>query len=157
VPALAISPYYASLRERIGHDLLLIPAVTVLPIDDSGRLLLVRKADTDKWGTIGGAIEPGEAPEEAARREALEEAGVELALTQLLTAVGGPECRVTFSNGDEMAFVSVLYAARVVGGEMTPDNDETTEVAWHQREAIAHLDLGAADRHLLETALPLLD
>jgi 8-oxo-dGTP pyrophosphatase MutT (NUDIX family) len=33
------------------------------------------------WSTIGGAIEPDEAPEQAAAREAVEEAGIEVRLT----------------------------------------------------------------------------
>ena len=34
-----ISQYLARIRERVGHDLVLVPAVAVLPWDESGRLL----------------------------------------------------------------------------------------------------------------------
>ena len=79
---MAIAPYLRQLRQQVGHDLLLLPSVAVLPWDDEGRLLLVRNADTGEWQTIGGAIEPDESPEESAVREAAEEAGVTVELTR---------------------------------------------------------------------------
>lgn len=44
---------------------------------DQDRLALCRHRDRATWETPGGHIEPGETPEAAARRELLEEAGVE--------------------------------------------------------------------------------
>lgn len=64
-------------------------AVTVLPYDpDRDRVLLIEqfraaplaRGDLQPWGleAIAGRIDPGETPEEAGRREALEEAGLHL-------------------------------------------------------------------------------
>ena len=66
---MAISPYLAELRAVVGHRLLLVPTVAVLPRDDEGRILLVRVIDSGLWATVGGAIEPDESPEEAAVRK----------------------------------------------------------------------------------------
>ena len=55
---MGISPYIRRLRERVGHDLVLLPSVAVLARDEEGRLLLVREAETGLWQTIGGAVEP---------------------------------------------------------------------------------------------------
>lgn len=46
-------------------------------IDDEGRILLVRRADNQKWAMPGEALEVGETPAEGVVREALEETGVE--------------------------------------------------------------------------------
>lgn len=40
-----------------------------------GRILLSRRRDRDTWETQGGHVEPGETPEQAARRELYEESG----------------------------------------------------------------------------------
>ena len=84
------APHIARLRAKVGNDLLLLPSVTVLPIDDDDRVLLVRQTDFGSYGTIGGAVDEDEAPEDAARREAREEIGAEVELTGLVGAIGGP-------------------------------------------------------------------
>lgn len=56
-------------------------AARVVLLDDRDRLLLFRGCDPDRpaatfWFTVGGGIEPGETPEQCARREAAEETGL---------------------------------------------------------------------------------
>ena len=54
------------------------PAARLLVLDEAGRLLLFRFIVPDRppfWATVGGAVDPGESFEEAARRELLEETG----------------------------------------------------------------------------------
>ena len=53
----------------------------ILVVDRVGRILLqLRDSDApvfpDKWSLVGGQVEPGETPEEAARREVLEESAI---------------------------------------------------------------------------------
>lgn len=132
-----LSPYVARLRELVGSETLLLPSVAVLPRDGEGRLLLVRLSDTGEWATIGGTVEVGESPADAARREAMEEAGVEVELTGVLGAVGGTPYEVEYPNGDRCAYVAVVYGAVVVGGRPQPDGDETTEVRWFEPRELA--------------------
>lgn len=135
-PGMAISPYVARLRQKVGHELLVLPSVAVLPRDDINRVLLVQIADTRQWATIGGAIEPDESPAEAALREAEEEAGVCLSLGSLLGVVGGPEYRMVYPNGDQTCYVTTTFDARVISGTPTPDGDETVAVQWWAPEAL---------------------
>jgi 8-oxo-dGTP pyrophosphatase MutT (NUDIX family) len=144
-----ISPYVQRLRDRVGSELLLLPSVSVLPYDDDGRILLVRLTDGG-WATIGGLVEPDEAPADAAIREAREEAGVDVELGPVLAAVGGPGFRVRYPNGDESAYVAVVYAARVVGGAAAPDHDETDEVGWFSADDLDRLDLAPFARATFE-------
>jgi 8-oxo-dGTP pyrophosphatase MutT (NUDIX family) len=120
----------------VGNTLLLLPSTSVLPRDDTGRLLLVRLVDTGQWATIGGAVEPDESPRDCAVREAQEEAGVSLALGTILGVLGGPEYRVTYPNGDESAYVVTVFDARVINGTPRPDGDETSEVVWFGPEEL---------------------
>ena len=150
---MAISPYIAAIRRRIGTDLLLVPTVAILPRDSTGRILLVRHIDSGRWATIGGTIEPDESPQDAARREALEEAGVVVRLTRFLIAVGGPEYRITYPNGDKAACVPIVYEATVESGEPTPDGEETSEIGWFRPNELETIDLNDLNRVLLAAAL----
>jgi 8-oxo-dGTP pyrophosphatase MutT (NUDIX family) len=158
---MGMSPYLRRIRARIGSELLLLPAVSVLVWDDDGRLLLVRGADTGTWQMIGGGVEPGESPADAARRETAEETGLQVSLTQIRGVIGGPRFQLTYPNGDQVAFVSTVFDARIVGGTPVPDDDEITEAAWF---APAELVAGARDapgspqdESLPELALAILD
>lgn len=146
---MTISPYLARLRERVGHDLVLLASAAVLPRDAQGRILLVLNRDTGLWQTIGGAIEPDETPQHAARREALEEAGIEVELGAILAVLGGPEYRVSYPNGDQAAYVSIVFEATILSGEPHPDNRETAGVEWWTPAQIATLDLDDLNRALL--------
>lgn len=144
-----MSDHVRSLRERVGHDLLLLPSVAVLLRDEDGRVLLVRQSHSGQWATIGGMIEVDERPEDAARREAREETGVEVELVRLVDCLGGPSYRVRYPNGDEVAYVSAVYEARVAAGEPVPDRDEILEIGWFKPEELEALDLGELNRELL--------
>ena len=97
------------------------------------------RRDSGRWSTPGGAIEPGESPEEAAIRETREETGFDIALDGLRTALGGPEYQTTYSNGDVISYIAVVYDATVIGGEATPDGEETTAVDWFSLEELDKL------------------
>jgi 8-oxo-dGTP pyrophosphatase MutT (NUDIX family) len=145
----AISPFVKRLRELVGNELLVLPSVSVLPRDGQGRLLLVRLIDTGNWATIGGAIEPDESPETAACREAEEEAGVVLRLGSMLAVLGGPEYRVTYPNGDNTAYVIVVFDATVEAGTPRPDGEETSDVAWFAPGELPFDNMGTLTRALL--------
>lgn len=70
--------YIRQLRQFIGHRPLLMVGAAVLVLDKQNRLLMMKRSDTGRWGIPGGAMELGEVVEHAARREALEETGLEI-------------------------------------------------------------------------------
>lgn len=148
---MAISDYLRQLRERIGHDLVLLPGVSVLIWDDDGRLLLMRAADSGQWQTIGGTVDPDESPWDAARREALEESGLTVRLERLRAALGGPAYRVHYPNDDLCSFVSIVFDAVVEHGELDGD-EEVAELRWFRPDEITALDLDPLNRQLLRDA-----
>ncbi len=138
-----ISPYIASLRQHIGHELLLVPGVTTLIEDDDHGVLLVRHADFDGWSTVGGAVETDESPQQAALREALEELGVRIELTGIAGVVGGPEFKVMYRNGDQVAYVTTVFRAKITAGTVEPDNVEVTEARWFAQSELTEAGLTA--------------
>ncbi len=127
---MAPADYTAWLRARVGTALIVLPSVSAVVRDDAGRMLLQLHAETDEWGLPGGAVEPEEDPADAVVREVREETGLEIAVERLIGVYGGPDSTVVYRNGDRTSYVRTSYVARVVGGELQPDERESLELRW---------------------------
>lgn len=149
---MGMSDYVRGLREKIGHAFLLMPSVAAIVRDEEGRILLVQSVE-GRWQLLGGAVDPGETPEDALRRECLEEANAVVRPTRLLAAVGGPQHRHTYANGDEIGFVISVYEAELLGGELRPDHEETQAVAWFALEELDELEMSDPTRATLRAVL----
>jgi ADP-ribose pyrophosphatase YjhB (NUDIX family) len=145
-----IAPHIARLRAVVGHELLLLPSVALLPVDEAGRLLLVQETGhNDGWHVMGGAVDMGESPAEAAVREAREEMGVGVRLVRLLDVVGGPGFEVHYPNGDRVAYVSAVYEVEIIDGTPAPADGELSEVAWFTPAELQSLELNPFARATL--------
>jgi ADP-ribose pyrophosphatase YjhB (NUDIX family) len=133
--------FLATLRRKIGNDLVLVPTIVVIARDPADRLLLVHDRESGQWTLPGGIIEPGESPADAAVREVWEEAHVLAELTHLIGVVGGPGCETQYRNGDRIAWVATIFGARVAHGTPAPDGVETQAAAFFPPDALATLAL----------------
>lgn len=135
-----ISDFVARLRVHVGNELLLLPSVCAIVFDADDRLL-VALHDNGTWAPPGGAVEPDERPVDAIVREVREELNVDVAVRGLLGTYGGPEFRVRYANGDEVAYVISAYVCEIVGGRLTPDEAEITDVRFVHRDELSALHL----------------
>jgi len=147
-----ISPYLERLRRRVGKTLLLVPSVTAVIRDERARVLLARHADSGAWITIGGAVEPNEAPADALVREVWEETALRVEPLRVLGVYGGPEFEVVYGNGDRVSYLTTVFECRIASGEARPDGRETLELAWFAEEEIAALGLPPWARLVLHDA-----
>lgn len=91
-----------------------------------------------KWNGLGGKLEPGETPEECARREIREESGLgvsTLLFKGLLTFPG-------FANDED--WYAFVFVAQAEEGELidSPEGD----LAWVENEKLSKLVLWEGDR-----------
>ena len=123
-------------REIVRHA----GSVAVLPVDEAGRLLLVRQyryaVDELVWELPAGRLDRGETPEDGARRELREETGLE----------AGSLERVAFfytTPGFCDERMHVFRATELRQGEATPEADERIETRWlGLEEALRLLESG---------------
>jgi ADP-ribose pyrophosphatase len=99
------------------------PGVSVLPIDDDGTVYLVRvyryTIDRHSLEALAGGIENGEDPQEAARRELREEAGIDA--TELIDLGMVDQLTEVVISPDR------LFLARGLSFN-TPDREETEQI-----------------------------
>ena len=109
---------------------MLVPVVGVIIHDSDRRVLLQRRGDGGPWGLLGGAMDLDERPEETARREIREEAGLELGVLKLVDVCAGPAFFHVYPNGDQVAFVMIIYETDEVNGSPIPDGEESISLAF---------------------------
>jgi 8-oxo-dGTP pyrophosphatase MutT (NUDIX family) len=125
------------IRASAGHQLLWLPGVSAVVFDDTGRVLLGRRADNHRWTVISGIPEPGEQPADCAVREVYEETGVHCVPERVVLVRSGRE--VTYPNGDRCQFMDITFRCRAVGGEAHVNDDESLEVGWFPLDALPTL------------------
>ncbi|WP_340556248.1 NUDIX hydrolase [Streptomyces sp. GSL17-111] len=133
-----VPEFIRELRDVVGQRLLSLVAVTAIVHDDTGRVLLGRRADTGLWSVIGGICEPGEQPAETAVREVLEETGVHCVAEHLVLVETREPMR--YPNGDACQFLDITLRCRAVGGEARVNDDESLEVGWFAPDALPPLE-----------------
>ena len=97
------------------------PSARLFVFDEAGRVLLFRYAlhlnqkegssDWTYWSTPGGAVEPGESFEEAARRELWEETGIKV--LEVGTHVAEREFELDLVTGEKVIAEERYFAVRV--------------------------------------------
>jgi 8-oxo-dGTP pyrophosphatase MutT (NUDIX family) len=127
--------YIAHLRKYVGHAPLQMVGAAALILDGEKQLLLLKRADSGCWGPPGGAVELGEPLEAAARRETLEETGLELGQMTFFGIFSGPELYYKYPNGDEVYNVTAIYLTEAWNGEVRL-NEEHTAWGWFRADEI---------------------
>ncbi|MFC7624724.1 NUDIX domain-containing protein [Microlunatus sp. GCM10028923] len=146
--------YIARLRTKIGNELLLLPGVSGVIIDGepgAERVLLGRRADSGRWASVGGIVEPGEHPATCILREITEEISIVARIDRVvLITTGAP---VTYPNGDQCEFVTTVFRCSPVSGEPAVGDEESTDVAWFPITDLP--DITDHERRRIQLALPL--
>lgn len=130
------------------------PIASVVIISADNKILMGRKDPTkggvypDTWHIPGGGIDEGESLEQAARREALEEVGIDLVDMPLapLPFIGRGESPKTLPSGEKvwckMTFnrfeARLPQAAQDIKIE---PSDDLVELRWFDEDELAHVEL----------------
>ncbi|GAB2821222.1 hypothetical protein GCM10027073_60270 [Streptomyces chlorus] len=109
-----------------------------------GQLLLARSpvpGGAPEWVLPGGGMEHGEDPYDTVRREVEEETGYRVEVTGLLgvNSVRHTVARRLGRRADHHA-VRLVYAGRIIGGELRDEIGGSTELAaWQPLDAVPDL------------------
>lgn len=101
-------------------------------IDRQEQVLLILKNKPDfqkgKYNLVGGKIEPGEAPEDAAVRELMEESGIEGEDPELYGTISGDWGKI------------YCFKVSIDDYSLNPGPDETEPVSWHRIDELLNYE-----------------
>lgn len=120
----------------------------VLPVNHRGEVLLLLDQDPGepgvlRWGTIGGAVDPGETLHDAAVREMHEETGIAIEAAHLLGPVHHDVVPFSYGGrpfvGDSTFFaIALAHDVEVVFDHLEPlEVDNVLDHGWWSPEALA--------------------
>ena len=129
--------YIKWIRSKVGHEKIIIVYAGGCIFNENGEVLLQKRADCNKWGFPGGAIELGETPEMAAIREVKEETGLDVEVNKLIGIYTDSD--VVCVNGDKVHSICIGYEMSIVGGELICDENETLELKYFSLDNMPEL------------------
>ncbi len=145
--------FITELRSSVGHRPLWLPGVCAVIFDDAGRVLLGQRADNGLWAEIRGIPEPGEQPVAALKREALEEAALEIEVDEVFLIDASD--LVTYPNGDQASYMNLCFIAHAVSAEAAAgahiNDDESVDMGWFEVDDLPS-PLAPSARQRLELA-----
>ena len=113
-----------------------ITGTTIIPILPDGRIVLIRRSDSGKWGLPGGMIDWGEDIPNAASRELEEETGLKLIKIRRLRGVYSDPKR-----DPRIHSISVLLEVEAEGELEPEDKLEVLQVKAFKRDELPLGDL----------------
>ncbi len=126
-----MSAYYQELREKIGTQLIFSPGVAAIIRNASGEILFQRPSrDSEIWSLPAGAIELGETPAEAVKREVYEETGLHVRPHQLLGVFGGETFRFTYHDGNQVEYLVFMFECVVESGSLEAVDGESAMLEY---------------------------
>jgi len=144
-----MADYIKYIREKVGHDRVIIVGSGVF-VYKNGKLLLQKRKDNNCWAIHGGSIDIGEVVEEAAKRELKEETGLTANKLELFGVFSGENMMYTYPNGDEVYIVAVTYLCTDFSGEINPEANEVLELKWFDISDLPE-DINPVDVYAINT------
>lgn len=117
-------------------------------LEKDNKYLLVQEAKEKcrgKWNLPAGHLVPNETIFEAAKREIKEESGLDVELSGV--------CQIGNIKLKNDLFISVIFSAKVINGNIHFDPDEILDVKWFTYEEILSMKESLRSEHLILGAI----
>lgn len=130
--------YIQFLRQKVGHEKVLMPSTSVCIYNHKRELLLQKRSDNQKWGLPGGYMELGESIRDTAVREVYEEMNYHLDETKLELKGIFSSFETCYPNGDAVQTVCILFQYRYEN-EAIDCSDEVLDIEFFSYENLPEI------------------
>lgn len=119
--------------------------------DDQGKILLMKRPYNDYaypgyWGLVGGLVECNETLEDALKREAMEEVGVEI---EVIKFTGRYYDKL--GRHPTKTAISLPFRTRIISGKPHPNQpEECIKVEWFTQKEIRNMELAFDYKQMLK-------
>lgn len=144
-----VGSYIWKIRQKIGHDLLIIPSVDIVAVHEDGKLLLVFNKDANAWVFPGGYAEEGMTSQECAAKELLEEAGLEAAPHDLIPFAFVSGYMHHYSSGDVTQPFRQVFVVNKWSDLGGMDKDEISGRRWFSLDELAQITMRSDQSRIL--------
>ena len=122
--------YFRSIRKMIGKTEISTPGARIVILNREEQVLLEERSDFKIWGLPGGTADPGEDIIGAAKRETLEETGLNIRNPIAFGFSSSPDLeRIEFPNGDRLHSFNLLFYTHDYTGDLVI-SDESLKLEW---------------------------
>lgn len=117
-------------------------------VEKDGKYLLVQEAKEKcrgKWNLPAGHLDSNETVMAAAKCEAKEKTGYDITLTGV--------CQIGSRISADEIFVSIIFKAEALGGEIAFDTKEILDVKWFSYDEVLAMKLGLRNEGMVLGAI----
>jgi len=139
--------YTGKLRSIVGNQKLIIPSVRAIILDESNRILYIKRKGNNKWALPAGGIELNESIEECLRREVKEETGLEVVKATLVAMYTGRQYSIINRFGDEYQGFEFLFRIDEWNGTVQTETEETSDIGFFPMDDLPEFESGYFEQH----------
>lgn len=129
--------YIKRIRKLIGNEYLMVNATAIVIANENNEILLEKRSDNQLWGLPGGLLELDDTIQSAAIREVKEETNLDVILDRFIGVFSNPFMR--WKEADYAKVFTFAFTAKIVGGELKINDDESTELKYFGYEELPPL------------------
>ncbi len=127
----------------------LVPAASVVVVNDAGQVLLQRRVDNGMWALPGGKMELGESLAGCGIRETKEETGIDIRITGIVGTYTDPGHVFAYDDGEVRQEFSICLLGEPMSGTLSV-SDESHEVGWFKPGEIDSLPMVSSIRRRVD-------
>lgn len=129
--------YIAYLRDMVGDKMVMLNATAVVIVNEKNQVLLQKRSDNQLWGLPGGLLELNESIVEGAIREVKEETNLDVEIEKFIGVFINPF--MVWHKTDKARVHAYGFLAKVVGGNLQINDDESLELKYFSREELPQI------------------